>query len=168
MTAADRTLQSEAKRLDIVTIVAIVVTIVGIVLRYALAPILAGVRDATDNADVWMIVTSAILDALPSLVLVGALDASRKLFASLARGDVFSDAVGKGVKGIGASLLYAAVMIAVVVPWLQGWVDGNYGFAGIKLDTLTWVLGVVGAALLMVGRLLQRAKGLQSELEQFV
>jgi hypothetical protein len=166
--AAAKSMQTEARSLEILTSVVIGVTVLGILLRYALPPILAGVRDATDSAEVWMIVSSAVIDALPSIVLVGALDASRKLFASLARGDIFSDAVGKGVKGIGASLLYAAVMIAVVVPWLKAWVDGDYGFGGVRLDTLTWVLGVVGAALLMVGRLLRRARGLQSELEQFV
>ena len=43
-----------------------------------------------------------------------------------------------------------------------------FGFGGVDLEPTTWVLGVVGAALLMLGRLLRQANALQDELERFV
>jgi hypothetical protein len=169
MTAADRSFQAEARRLEVFALIALVIVIIGICVRLLLPPVFEALRAGhVDTLDFWATTWPAWIPALPSMVLTGAIDESRKLFGRLARGELFSEAVGRGVKGIGTALLFAAVTMAVIVPWLQAWVDGKFGFGEVRLDTLTWVLGVVGAALLMVGRLLKRADAMQDELERFV
>lgn len=166
--SADPTLQAEARRLEIFATVAFWVVVVSICVRFLLFPILHAIQGSGFDAAKFDLTARTAITALPAVILVGALDAARKLFAAIRRGELFTDAVGQGVRGIGVSLLMAAVAISVVVPWLQSWVDGTYGFAGIKLDSMTWTLGVVGFAVMMVGRLLKRAGALQDELERFV
>ncbi len=163
--AAAKSLQSQARTLEIFTTIAIVIVVLGLTVEFVLA--FAHGEFPWERA-FWDIHGESLIRALPTLLLAGALDASRKLFGRLARGDLFSEAVGQGVKGIGASLLYAAAAMAVIVPWLIAWTEGKYGFGGIDLEPTTWVLGIVGAALLMLGRLLRQANALQDELERFV
>ena len=165
----DRALQSEARRLEVVTLIAFVLLVVALVGRYLLLPLLGALREAAPGSvEFYDIIGRAVIEALPAFALLGAVDASRKLFGRLAKGELFSDAVGRGVRGVGGSLIWAAAVIALIVPWLQAWVDGRYGFGGIHLDPTTVVLGVVGAAMLLLGRLLKRAGALQSELESYV
>lgn len=165
----DRALQSEARRLEVVSLVALVLLTILLVLRSLLMPIVAAMVDTDPgSAEYWAQVGPALIDALPAFVLLGALDAARKLFARLARGETFSGAVGKGVRGMGSALIWAAVAAAVVVPWLHAWVDGRYGFGGLNLEPTNVVLAVVGAALLLLGRLVARAADMKSELESFV
>lgn len=169
MTAADRTLQSEARRLEVATLVALILMSVLLALRSIAIPVVAAMsHSAPGSMEFWREAAPALIPALPAFVLLGALDAARKLLSHLAKGDTFGDSVGQGVRGIGTSLLWAAAAMAVVVPWLEAWVDGRYGFGGIKLEPITIVLGLVGAVLLLLGRLFKRAGALKSELEQFV
>jgi hypothetical protein len=166
---ANSSIQSEARRLEILTVIALIILIVGLMAAYVLAPVLLVVQglDAGDR-DAWSRVGPALIRALPSVLLIGAVSSARGLFGRLARNELFSEAVGRGVRGIGESLLAAAVAKAAIVPWLLAWVDGRHGFGGVDLDPLTIVLAVVGAVLLMLGRLLRRAGDLHDELEKFV
>lgn len=165
----DRTLQSEARRLEVVTLIALVLLAILLVLRSVLIPIVAGMADNHPNSEAfWGEVGPILIDALPAFALLGALDATHKLLKRLARGETFSDSVGKGVRGIGMALIWAAIAAAVVVPWLHAWVDGRYGFGGVNLEPASVVMAVVGAAMLLVGRLIARAADLKSELESFV
>lgn len=165
----DRSLQTEARRLEVVTLIAYTLVIVGLVVRSIVLPLLAALREAAPGSwEFWNAFGPHLIDALPAFALLGAIDASKTLFGRLAKGEMFSDLVGRGVKGIGSSMIFAALAISVIVPWLQAWVDGKYGFGGIHLDPMVLVLGVVGAAMLMLGRLLKRAGAMQSELERFV
>jgi hypothetical protein len=168
MTAADSSLKAEARRLEIFTTVALWIVVVSIFVRYVLYPVLHSVQGSGFDVEKFDVTARILITGLPAVVLLGAIDAARKLFSRIARGEMFTDAVGQGVRGIGQSLLAAAIATAVVVPWLQSWVEGTYGFGGIRLDALTWTLGVVGFAVMMVGRLLKRAGAMQDELERFV
>lgn len=165
----DHALQKEARRLEVITLFALILVTVGLVARAILLPVLAAFREAVPGSwEFWSVFAPALVPALPAFILLGAIDASRKLFGRLARGELFSDAVGRGVREIGGSLVFAAAAMAVIVPWLEAWIDGRYGFGGIKLDSVSVVLAIVGAALLLLGRLLKRAGAMQSELERFV
>ena len=165
----DRALQTEARRLEVVTLIAFILLVVALVGRYLLLPLVGALREAVPaSPEFYDIVGRAVVQALPAFALLGAVDATRKLFSRLARGEMFGDSVGRGVRGVGASLIWAALVAALIVPWLTAWLDGRYGFGGIHLDPTTIVLGVVGAAMLLLGRLLKRAGALQSELESYV
>jgi len=165
----DRALQSEAKRLEVVTLIALILLSIGLVVRYLLLPLVAAMREAVPGSwEFWTLIAPWLITALPAFALLGAVGATHRLFGRLAKGEVFSEAVGKGVRSIGGALIWAAVVMAVIVPWLQAWVDGKYGFGGVNLDPVTVVLGVVGAAMLLIGRLFKRAGALQSEMESFV
>lgn len=164
-----RTLKSEARGLQVVTLIALVLLSVGLAVRYLLLPFVAALRETAPGSwEFWSLLGPWLIEALPAFALLGAVEASHKLFARLAEGELFGETVAKGVRGIGGSLIYAAVAMAVIVPWLQAWVDGKYGFGGIHLDPVTVVLAVVGAAMLLLGRLLKRAGAMQSELESYV
>lgn len=165
----DRSLQSEARRLEVATLIALVLLSVGLVVRYLLLPIVAALRETVPGSwEFWSLIGPSLIQALPAFALLGAVEATHKLFGRLGKGELFGDAVGKGVRGIGGSLIWAALTVAVIVPWLQAWVDGKYGFGGVHLDPVSVALAVVGAAMLMLGRLLKRAGAMQSELERFV
>ncbi|MBX7249055.1 MAG: DUF2975 domain-containing protein [Caulobacteraceae bacterium] len=165
----DRSLQSEARRLEVITFIAFLVILLGLIARYIVLPVLGELRSlAPDTPAFWNGIGALLIDALPAFALAGAIDACRKLFKRLAEGALFGDAVGRGVRGIGSALIWAALATAVVAPWLQAWVDGKYGFGGVRLDPTTVLLAVLGGAMLLLGRLLKRAGAMQSELERFV
>ena len=54
------------------------------------------------------------------------------------------------------------------MPWIQSWIDGEYGFSGIHLEVETWVIAVIGGAILVLGRMMAQAGRLQSELDQII
>jgi len=166
--SADPALQSEARKLEVFTTIGLWLVILSIAGRFILYPIFHALPDSAFNTPEFDTTANDLIITLPAVILAGGLNAARKLFGRIRKGEMFTDAVGRGVREIGQSLLGAAVAMAVVVPWLQAWVDGKYGFGGIKLDTLIWTLGVVGFAMMMVGRLLKQAGALKDELEQFV
>ena len=165
----DRSLQSEARRLEVATLVALVLLSILLVLRYLLIPIVSALSEAAPGSlEFWDLIGPRLIQALPAFALLGAIDSTHKLFRRLGKGELFGEAVGKGVRGIGGSLIWAAAVMAVIVPWLQAWLDGKYGFGGLNLDPVSIVLAVVGAAMLLLGRLLKRAGALQTELESYV
>ncbi len=90
------------------------------------------------------------------------------IFGRVAKGELFSRANSKDLAEVGGSLLYGAVASAVLVPWIQSWIDGEYGFSGIHLEMETWVIAVIGGAILVLGRMMTHAGRLQSELDQII
>ena len=58
--------------------------------------------------------------------------------------------------------------MALITPNLLAWVSGDHGGMELKLEPETLVIGVVGAAMLLMGRMFRRAGSLQDELERFV
>ncbi len=56
----------------------------------------------------------------------------------------------------------------VFVPWILSWIDGEYGFSGVRLNEGPLVLAVIGGAVLVVGRMMAKASALQAELSEII
>jgi hypothetical protein len=69
---------------------------------------------------------------------------------------------------VGSSLLWGAAASALIVPWIQAWIAGDYGFGGIHLGTETWVIAVIGGAILVLGKMMAQAGRLQSALDEII
>jgi hypothetical protein len=168
MAAAERSIAAEAKGLRILTVFALIAVIVAIMLQYILPSVL-GLATGADNVRAFtQSLGVALIAALPAFIFASALSSTEKLFGRLAQGELFTGAVGKGVSGIGQALLFGAVAMALITPNLLAWVNGDYGGMELKLEPETLVIGVVGTAMLLMGRMFRRAGALQDELERFV
>jgi len=73
-----------------------------------------------------------------------------------------------GLAEVGSSLLWGAAASAVIVPWIRSWIAGDYGFSGIHLEIETWVIAVIGGAILVLGKMMAQAGRLQSELSEII
>jgi hypothetical protein len=107
----------------------------------------------------------------PSIFYLYALWAVRSAFRDFARGGVFGSAIATGCTRAGIALAIGATLSAVGVPNImrvlhaQGLVEkppSTYTSVLI-FDTAYLAVGVVGLALVLLGRLLQRAAEIQSE-----
>lgn len=122
----------------------------------------AGFRDAGGP------VLRRLVELWPVLIYFGGLLSAAAIFGRVSKGELFSQANSRDLGEVGASLLYGAVAQAVLVPWIQSWIDGEYGFSGIHLETETWVIAVIGGAILVLGRMMTEAGRLQSELDAII
>lgn len=168
MAAAERSIAAEAKGLRILTVFALIAVIAAIMLQYVLPSVLGLATGEDDLRAFTQSAGLALIAALPALIFASALSSTEKLFGRLAKGELFTLAVGKGVSGIGQALLSGAVAMALITPNLLAWVGGDYGGMELKLEPETLVIGVVGAAMLLMGRMFRRAGAVQDELERFV
>jgi hypothetical protein len=168
MAAAEQSIAAEARGLRIVTVFALIAVIVAIMLQYVLPSILGLATGKDDLRAFTEGFGVALIAALPALIFASALSSTERLFGRLAKGELFTGAVGKGVSGIGQALLTGAVAMALITPNLLAWVGGDHGGMELKLEPETLVIGVVGAAMLLMGRMFRRAGAIQDELERFV
>jgi len=164
----DANIRSEARRLEILSVFALIGVIVAITVRYLLLPGVEFARGPMTPEAFTETLGAALISVLPVVLFAGALSATHRLAGRLHRGELFSTAVGQGVTGIGSSLVAGAVAAAFIVPNLLAVVQGDYDGFGFKLDAETWVIGIVGLALMLVGRLLGRAGEMKAELESYV
>jgi hypothetical protein len=164
----DRSIQAEARNLQILTVFALISVIIAIVLQHLLGPLIAVFRSPFDITSATQILGVALIEALPAILFASALSAAEKLFKRMARGEMFTDAVGRGVSGVGSGLVAGAAAMAVITPNLLAWAAGDFGGLNLSHEPQTWVIGVVGLAMTMLGRLLGRAAAMQSELESYV
>lgn len=109
-----------------------------------------------------------LVDVLPALIYLGGLFAAARIFGRVAKGDLFSKANSEGLAEVGSSLLWGAGASAVMVPWIKSWLDGEYGFGGIRLESETWVIAVIGGAILILGKMMAQAGRLQSALDEII
>ena len=107
----------------------------------------------------------------PAIFYLYALWAIRGAFSDFATGGVFGPAIATGCVRAGAGLAIGGTMSAVGVPNLQrivGLAAGPHGTLGnvgtvLHFDTAYLAVGVIGVALVLLGRLLARAAELQAE-----
>jgi uncharacterized membrane protein len=109
-----------------------------------------------------------LVDVLPALIYIGGVFAAARIFGRVARGDLFSRANSEGLAEVGSSLLWGAAASSVIVPWIKSWLDGEYGFGGIRLESETWVIAVIGGAILILGKMMAQAGRLQAELNEII
>ena len=107
----------------------------------------------------------------PTLFYLYALWSIRRAFGAFGKGGVFGPAMAAGCTHAGWALAVGAGFSAVGVPNLMralhaaGLIEGGLGRFGavLQFDTAYLAVGVVGLALVLLGRLLGRAAELQSE-----
>lgn len=109
-----------------------------------------------------------LVGMLPGLIYLGGVVAAARIFGRVAKGELFSAANSKGLAEVGSALLWGAAASAVIVPWIESWLDGEYGFSGLRLESETWVIAVIGGAILILGKMMAQAGRLQSELDEII
>lgn len=113
-----------------------------------------------------------LVNFLPVLCYLGGVIAAARIFGRVAGGELFSPANSKGLADVGSSLLWGAAAAALIVPLLLGAIDGEAGFRGLRMEPETWVIAVVGGAILVLGRMMAAAQvenaALKAELSDFV
>lgn len=101
---------------------------------------------------------------LPALGYLWALWAVQRALGDLAGGRLFNATVARAVRHVGIGVLAGALLNVFAVTNLSRWIAGGHGsYAYFDLSGI--VLGVVGAALVLLSRLVDEARALQDELD---
>ncbi len=119
----------------------------------------------------WPVLARALVLWSPTYFYLYSLWAIRGAFRSFALGGVFGPAIARGCTRAGLALAVGATLSAVGLPNLmrllreQGLLEGiGPGFTGLLIfDTAYLAVGVVGLALILLGRLLARAAEIQAD-----
>lgn len=171
---SDSKLADQAKTYEVIAWAAVVVLSLQYLVFLKLLTLVGPVVDAIRYGDPTALVAAAqpllsrLVEVLPALIYLGGVLAAARIFGRVARGELFSRANSKGLAEVGSSLLWGAAASAVIVPCIQAWIAGEYGFGGVRLGTETWVIGVIGCAILILGRMMARAGRLQSALDEII
>jgi hypothetical protein len=125
-------------------------------------------RMATDMPEGWN--TRALLSVvrfMPGLGYLWALWAVQRALADLAAGRLFHATVARAMRHIGIGVLAGALLNVFAVTNLSRWITGGHG-GYLYFDLSGIVLGVVGAALVLLARLVDQARALQDELDEII
>ncbi len=109
----------------------------------------------------------AVLRFLPGLGYLWALWAVQRALADLGSHRMFHGTVARAMRHIGLGVLAGALLNIFAVTNLWRWMMGGQG-GYLYFDLSAIVLGVVGAALLLLAQVVDRARALQDELEEFL
>ncbi len=109
----------------------------------------------------------AVVRFLPGFGYLYALWAVQKALDDLAAGRLFRSAMGRTIRHIGVGVLVGALLNVFAVTNLSRWILGGRG-SYVYFDLSGIVLGVVGAALVLLSRLVDEARALQEELDEIV
>ena len=149
------------------TLILLVLTaLVAIAFTVMARAILAGSNGPWTDLLAWLVLTWS-----PTVFYLYALWTIRSAFVSFSAGGVFGPAIASGCTRAGAGLALGGTMSAVGVPNLY-WLLGIPGRPGgptqrigsvLHFDTAYLAVGVIGIALILLGRLLARATELQTE-----
>ena len=104
---------------------------------------------------------------LPGVGYLWALWAVQRALGELAGGGMFHPAVARAMRHIGIGVLAGALFNVFAVTNLSRWIAGGHG-GYLYLDLSGIVLGVVGAALVLLARLVDQARALQAELDEIL
>lgn len=104
---------------------------------------------------------------LPACGYLWALWSVQRALAALAVGHTFAPTVARAMRHIGLGVLFGALLQVFAVTNLLRVVLGGRG-SYLYFDLSAIVLGVVGAALVMLAALVDRARDLQAELDEIV
>ena len=114
--------------------------------------------------------TQKLLTALhfsPGLCYLWALWAVQRALGDLAAGRLFHPTVARAMRHIGVGVLTGALVNVFAVTNLSRWIAGGHG-GYMYFDLSGIVLGVVGAALVLLARLVDQARALQDELDEIL
>src|SRR5262245_58324049 len=109
----------------------------------------------------------SLIEALPAVLLLLGVLAAQRVFARMSRGAIFSADNANDIGSMGDNVLWAAIATVLIVPNMSAWVRGEGGF---HFDGHDWafLLGVLGAAIALMGRVLGLANRIKAENEEIV
>lgn len=167
-------LSKQARIFEAAAVIALVLLALNLLRLIGVVPLTFGIVDALQTGDPAR-ARSALQDSLvaavallPTFIYIGGVNSARKMFHRIGEGELFSEANSKSLADIGGALLYGALAAMVIVPWIQSWIGGEDGFGGVRIESETLVITVIGGALVVFGRMLGRARRIQSELDEIV
>lgn len=103
----------------------------------------------------------------PGLGYLWALWAVQRALGDLAAGRLFHATVARALRHIGVGVLVGALLSVFAITNLSRLIEGGHG--GLAYFDLSGiVLGVVGAALVLLARVVDSARALQAELDEIV
>ena len=105
--------------------------------------------------------------ALPAAGYLWALWAVQQALGDLAAGRLFHATVARAMRHMGGGVLVGALLNVFAVTNLGRWITGGQG-SYLYFDLSGIVLGVVGAALILLARLVDQARALQAELDEIL
>jgi len=108
-----------------------------------------------------------LVHGLPAAGYLWALWSVQRALGDLATGRTFQPTVARAMRHIGAGVLTGALLETFAVTNLMRWILGTRG-GYLYFDLSTIVLGVVGAALVMLAHLVDRARAVQDELDGMI
>ena len=108
----------------------------------------------------------SVVRILPAIGYLWALWAVQRALADLAAGRLFHATVARAMRHIGVGVLVGALLNVFAVTNLAR-ISGGHG-SYLYFDLSSIVLGVVGAALVLLARLVDQARALQAELDEIV
>lgn len=111
--------------------------------------------------------TLRLVIALPAMGYLWALWSAQRALGELAAGRTFQPTVSRAMRHIGAGVLVGALIEVFAMSNLMRMViGGTGGYLYFNLSAI--VLGVVGAALVLLARLVDEARAMQVELDEIV
>ncbi len=128
------------------------------------APWLLGMRFDLDDGGHRLL---SVVAALPTLGYLWALWAVQHALGELAAGALFQPALARAMRRIGYGVLAGALLSVFAVINLSRWIIGGSG-SYLYFDLSAIVLGVVGAALILLARVVDQARALQAELDEII
>ena len=108
-----------------------------------------------------------LVQMMPSLGYLWALWAVQRALADLAGGRLFHPTVARAMRHMGIGVLTGALLNVFAVTNLGRVISGGPG-SYLYFDLSGIVLGVVGAALILLARLVDQARALQAELDEIL
>ena len=144
---------------------ATLLVLAGLLLLLALGA--SGLPWLPSNADAgsrdWLL----LVRMLPGLGYLWALWAVQRALGDLAAGRLFHATVARAIRHIGLGVLIGALLNVFAVTNLSRLIAGGHGnYAYFDLSGI--VLGVVGAALVLLARVVDQARALQAELDEIL
>ena len=107
----------------------------------------------------------SVVQFLPGLGYLWALWAVQRALGDLSAGRLFHPTVARAMRHIGIGVLVGALLNVFAVTNVSRWIAGGHG-GYLYFDLSGIVLGVVGAALVLLARLVDQARALQAELDE--
>lgn len=167
-------LSRQARMFEAAAVIALVLLVLNLLRLIGAVPLAFGIVEAFGAGDpsvAWPAVQdflAAAVSLLPTFIYIGGVESARRMFHRIGEGELFSEANSKSLADIGSALLYGALAAMVIVPWIQSWIDGGRGIGGVRIEGETLVITVIGGSLLILGRMMTRARRLQSQLDEIV
>lgn len=173
-TTVDSKLIDQARTFEVVAWIAVVTLAVHLLDMLGGLRLLGSVYDALFSGD-WAGIAGhggpaldRLIGFLPVICYVGGLVAVAEIFGRVSKGEMFSEANSKGLAKVGSALIQGAVAAAIIVPTIRLWISDRHGGFDLSLEPETWVIGVIGGAILVLGRMMAAASALRTELDEII